>query len=340
MQNPLPRLTQSARLGERGVGIVSRIVNESFLWLFKRTHQEHDFGIDGSIDLITPDGHLTGQTLSLQIKCGKSFFQEKTEKGYIYRGELKHFNFLSNQASPVLIIICHPDSEICYWTKFDPADCTRTESAWKLVIPFGNKLSDSKSKLEALLPKFRDQLEELQKSAILAAAISETSYIYFIIDKKEVKAMDVSRPRAFFDSLRRTKELAMAAQGKVEIAFHGYNNDSRELFKIEEIRMYMPLLDFALHDLFFFAKTTSPTHTIKMFALCQAELLNEPSLMDDGRLKIECSKEFLSAFSTRHWPSFNELTDWLDMPVEKNKEISYAVMNCLDMDMSAKASSE
>ena len=52
------------------------------MWLFKRTHQEHDYGIDGYIDIVTEDGHVTGQMFASQIKCGKSFFQEKTKDGY------------------------------------------------------------------------------------------------------------------------------------------------------------------------------------------------------------------------------------------------------------------
>ena len=45
-------------------------------WLFQRNHQEHDFGIDAQIELVTADGYLTGQLLAVQIKYGKSFFQE------------------------------------------------------------------------------------------------------------------------------------------------------------------------------------------------------------------------------------------------------------------------
>ena len=101
MSNGYPQFSRSAQQGERGVNVVSRIVNENFGWIFKRNHQEHDFGIDGQIEVITPTGSVTGQMLAVQIKYGKSFFQEKNRWGYIYRGELKHFNYLSNYPIPI-----------------------------------------------------------------------------------------------------------------------------------------------------------------------------------------------------------------------------------------------
>lgn len=324
-------MSQAARLGERGVNIVSRIVNEDFSWLFKRTHQEHDFGIDGYIDVISSDGFVTGQMLAAQIKCGKSFFQEKDQTGYIYRGEAKHFNYLANHPVPVIIIICHPDTEDCYWVKFDPGCCEKTELAWKIVIPFRNSLGQSKKDIEGVLPELRDSLAELDQLTKFIKVINETSYIHFIIDRQEVLDMNVGRPRSFFNSLRRTKELAAASQGKVEITFFGYESDPRELFEVDEIRRYVPLLDSVLPELFFFVRTQNPTHTIKLFALCQTQILeNSPST--GGKNRIEYSTEPVGAFLARHWLGLNQMTEWLGMSEDENKKISFAVVKCLGFD--------
>ena len=83
-----PQYTASAKQGDLGVSIVSRIVMENFGWLFKRNHQEHDFGIDGQIEVVTK-GSVTGQMLACQIKCGPSFFRDRNKWGYVYRGEGK-----------------------------------------------------------------------------------------------------------------------------------------------------------------------------------------------------------------------------------------------------------
>ena len=106
-----PQYAPSSKQGNVGVSIVSRIVEDKFGWLFKRNHQEHDFGIDGQIEVVTDEGAVTGQMLACQIKNGPSFFRESNRWGYIYRGETKHFNYLANCSLPVIIVICDPNRE-------------------------------------------------------------------------------------------------------------------------------------------------------------------------------------------------------------------------------------
>ncbi len=144
-----PQYTPSAKQGNIGVGIVARIV-ESFGWLFKKNPQEFDFGIDGQIEVVSESGAVTGQILGCQIKCGKSYFAELNPRGYLYRGETKHFNYLANYPVPVIIIICDPESGAGLWVDFQPTDAQITKSGWKVTVPFTNTLSSSKSKLQAL----------------------------------------------------------------------------------------------------------------------------------------------------------------------------------------------
>ncbi len=330
MTNGYPQFHRSAQQGERGVSVVSRIVNETFCWLFKRNHQENDFGIDGQLEVVTQDGFVTGQMLAVQIKYGKSFFKEKNKWGYVYRGELKHFNYLSNYPVPVLIVICHPESEECYWVKFEPKQTQTTETGWKITVPADSKLHTAKGAIEAMLPPLQDNLANLQAYWVINNLIVESSYIHFIIDRAEIKDSDVSRPRAFFDRLRTTRELAHQCQGKVEISFYGYEDDPRELFEIDEVRNYIPLLDAALPELFFFARTEAPTYTLMTFALCQARVS-----WPDGRSTREVTHQVVfetaevSAFITRHWPGLNEMTEWLSMSIDENKKISFDVIRCL-----------
>ncbi len=334
MNTGFPQFSRSAQHGERGVNVVSRIVNETFGWLFKRNHQEHDFGIDGHLEVVKMDGSVTGQMLAVQIKYGKSYFQGKARWGYTYRGELKHFNYLANYPIPVIVVICHPDNEECYWVHFLPEQARKTESGWNLTIPIENKLSGSKTELEALLPPLVDSLLELETYWAINNLMVESSHIHFIIDQEEVNALDASRPRAFFDRLRATKELAYQCQGKVEISFHGYDADPRELFEIEEVRRYIQLLDPVLPELFYFTRTDMPTDTLRTFAFCQTKIE-----LPDGRSTRFITRQLVydtdkvGLFLERHWPGLNEMTDWLGMPIDENKRISYAVIRCLGIEV-------
>lgn len=65
MRAGFPQYSNTAKLGEFGVRIVSKVISDTFGWLFKRNHQEHDFGIDGQVELVTNDGAVTGVIICL-----------------------------------------------------------------------------------------------------------------------------------------------------------------------------------------------------------------------------------------------------------------------------------
>jgi hypothetical protein len=330
MNTDLPRFSQAAQQGERGVHVVSTIVFDEFGWIFKRNHQEHDFGIDGQIEVVTANNHVTGQLLAAQIKYGKSFFQEKNRWGYVYRGEQKHFNYLANYPIPVLIVLCHPESKECYWVRFLPHETQPAGDNWKVTVPFENILRDSKAKIEALLPPLKDHREALEAYWAVNNLLAESDYLHFIIDRPEVEAMDATRTREFFDHLRVTKELALENQGKVELSIFGYEYDPRELFEIPEVREYISILAPALPELFFFARTQQPTSTLKTFALCQTDVS-----WFDGRSTRLVTKQIvydthnMADFLARGYAGLNEMTEWLSLPLEENIRISADVARCL-----------
>lgn len=309
---------------------MSRIVFDEFGWIFKRNHQEHDFGIDGQIEVVTSEGHVTGQLLAVQIKYGKSFFQEKNRWGYVYRGEEKHFNYLANYPIPVLIVLCHPETNDCYWVRFLPHETQKAGDNWKITVPLENVLSQSKANIEAMLPPLEDHREALEAYWLVNQMITEAGYIHFIIDRLEVEAIDTTRPREFFDRLRVTKELALENQGKVEISIFGYEHDSRELFEIPEVRKYISVLAPILSELFFFARTKQPTSTLMTFALCQTNVE-----WVDGRSTKTITKQIVydtnkvGEFLQIGYSGLNEIWAWLSLPMEDNIRISADVARCL-----------
>ncbi len=334
MRPGFPTYSKAAQKGDRGVDLVSRVINEEFGWLFKRNHQEHDFGIDAQIDVILEDGTVTGQMLALQIKYGSSFFAEKNQWGYVFRGELKHFNYLANYPTPVLIAICHPVSEDIYWVVFNPESTLRAGSNWKITIPFENKLSGSKQRVSTLLPPPSDVLDEVQHYWAINDVLVTSEHFHFIIDRQEVESLDVSPIRDFFDRILRTKELAAHCQGKVEISFHGYNEDPRELFEIPEMREYVPVLVNELPELFFFAYTGERAYTLKAIALClSAVAVHSRKPNKDNKIRVEFSTREIAKLLDSHFPGLNHMTEWLNMPIEENKRISFEVVRSLGLEV-------
>jgi len=335
MTRGFPMYTPAARKGEAGVSLVSKIVTDKLGWIFRRHHQELDFGIDGQIEIVTDEGAVTGQCLAVQIKYGRSFFMEKTQWGYVYRGATKHFNYLANYPTVVLVIICHPASKVCYWVAFEPEATEASEHSWKLCIPFENCLHTSKSALLSLVGEPVDHLSQLQEYWQLNKMLVEVPIVLYVLDDLDVKAMDTSHPRAFFDRLRKTKQLAAATQGKIEFSFSGYDADPRELFEIAEVRRYIEALDEALPELFFFIRTEEPAAALRLivFCLCNAGWEDERATRTKPeRVVFETAN--LVPFLERHFQALNELTDWLGMTIEENKRISYSVARCFGFDPS------
>jgi len=102
-----------------GVTFVKHATEAEFGWIFRKNPQEYDFGIDGYIDLITESGEVTGKSIAVQIKCGASYFKEKTKHGWNYRGELRHINYFMNLPCPVLLILVDPEKAKIWWVDFE-----------------------------------------------------------------------------------------------------------------------------------------------------------------------------------------------------------------------------
>lgn len=329
-----PQFSRNAKLGEKGVGIVSKVVNDDFGWIFRRNPQEHDFGIDGQIDIVTDEGAVTGQVLAVQIKCGKSFLDERNQWGYVYRGEQKHLNYLANYPLPVLVVICDPESGEAFWELFRTTAAEPTGKAWKITVPFSNRLHLSKSSLLDIAGPVRDVNEELEGYWALNKMLRQSEVIFYSLDAEDVATVELKNPRDFFDRLRSTRELASDCQGKVEIFFSGYDHDSRELFEIPEVRAYVEKLDGVLHDLFFFARTAQPTHTLMTFALCQAPAKVVGTNAGGLSKRVSVEPAPFSDFIERHCGPLNELTEWLNMPLEKEKKLFFDVVDCLKLPFS------
>ncbi|MDD5299718.1 MAG: DUF4365 and DUF1817 domain-containing protein [Gallionella sp.] len=330
MTSGFPTYTHGAKQGERGVNLLSGIVHDEFGWLFKRNHQEHDFGIDAHIEVVQDDGAVTGQMLGIQIKHGASFTKEKNRWGYVYRGELKHFNYLSNYPLPVIIVLCDPESGECYWETFSPEKTTRTKSGWHMTVPQENVFRTSKKALLSLLRSSHDALSELEEYWALNKMIVDASRVFYAIDIAEVRSKSVVRVRDFIKHLCTTKELAYECQGKIEFTFSGYDDDPREVFEIEEVRQYVALLEQAIPNLLFFAAADSARSSLRIIGLCLTGVSweSDRSTRQVTR-RVIIETKGVAQFLERQFPGLNEMTEWLGMSEDQNRRITYAVAKCV-----------
>lgn len=328
MGEGFPKYSKSAQTGELGVNLVASVVSESLGWIFKRNHQETDFGIDGYIEVVREDGCVTGKMMAVQIKCGSSFFSEENRWGYVYRGENKHFNYLSNCPIPVLILLCNPITKNIYWELFDPIKTERTDKAWKMNVP-KNLMSESKKNIIDLLSDEIDYLSELEVFWGVNKIITEYTDISHIpIPKEEVIKSNFSDLIAFFDRLRVTKEFAYKQQGTVEISFWGYENDPRELLEIPEVLSYAKEIGKIIPDLFFFCNQSNSMGAFSIIGWSNGN----PQVFGSINKQVKIDFSLMQNFVSNQSQGLKKMTHWLGMSEKEYCSILNDSLNTLGID--------
>ncbi|MBZ0283485.1 MAG: DUF4365 and DUF1817 domain-containing protein [Anaerolineae bacterium] len=329
MAKGYPTITKSAQTGEIGVNIVAQIVNNELGWLFRRNHNEHDFGIDGYVDIVTPEQAVTGRYLAVQIKCGHSYLSSKDDFGYIYYGETKHLNYLINHPVPVLIILCDPQSGTCYWELFNPAKTEPAKNGWKLSIPSDQILSRNvKNKLEEIAGPSADHLETLEAYWELNKLIGDnTNLVVLVIARDDIEAGNYENVVSFFQRLRATKSFARKLQGKVELRVLGYNNDRRELWEIPKVKNWFKILEPEVKYWFYFLSSSGKVAGLKLLALCLCAIKRKGRRKKLGQeILVEYDRVELFYFLSRNYEWLNEIAEWTHLPLEEIKRISFEVV--------------
>lgn len=138
-------------------------VEDDLGWIF-RPKRRTDVGVDGEIE-IARGGQATGSLISVQVKCGESYLDEKLGDGFVYRGDLAHLRYWIDHSIPVIVVLCNPASGDCYWAEVTAANATLLTKGWKITVPFENKLSESEWRLEGLTKQA--SLEDVVELAII-----------------------------------------------------------------------------------------------------------------------------------------------------------------------------
>lgn len=331
MSNGFPTIRKSKITGETGVNAVSKVVNDEFQWIFRRNHDEHDFGIDGYLDIVTQDGAVTGQSLAVQVKSGQSFFKTRTSNGFTFYGEKKHLNYYLNQKNPILIIIHDDKLNQAYWQVFELAYTERTPTGWKMNIPRKNRFDiSSKEKLLEIVGPAEDHLEALEAHWAFNETLLSADVIHYAIDREDIETKNVKPISEFFSRIESNDSLCRKFQGKVEISVSGYDFDKRELWEIREVRRWYKKADPRINWLYF-CNMIPPAHGFRAYAacLCDTRWLTGEEIAENPGMNVTMDlKAQLNLFES-NWEKLNSMTDHLGMSIEENKRITYASFDAI-----------
>jgi len=140
-----PTYDDKSVLGQVGVSAVALSVSKNLQWGF-RDKPTIDLGIDGEIEVREEDGTSRGRLISVQIKCGQSFFRSESEHGFRYRPKPQHLNYWLSHSTPVLLVLVDENTHTCYWQHV---------TAERLRIENGSTSSTCRERRHSALARWR-----------------------------------------------------------------------------------------------------------------------------------------------------------------------------------------
>lgn len=315
MKNSFPKRLVTDRTGEIGVNAVSTVVNDELGWIFRRTHQEHDYGIDGYVDHVLDSGELTGKYIAVQIKCGKSYLNEVRGK-FQFRGNEKHLNYLLNQPTPVLLILCDPETRVCYWAELKRDMIQMNQCGWThAVSPICTFNGISKKSLEVLFGNSTDYVPSFQEDKVLLETLREYSEIHYLVSKEDILAKNLANIKDFVARVSATEQLAKSLQGKISITVSGYEGDSRELFEIPEVRKWAKKARKKLTFWYLCAKEGGDFSTLSWIGLCTCSgriVRSNKYNKSEGIVEVTYDFAEMMRFIQEVWHGLNMASDrWL-----------------------------
>jgi hypothetical protein len=136
----------------------------------------------------------------------------------------------------------------------------------------------------------------------LSEFLNEAGPIVVVISRQEVETGDTSSVASVLKSCIASPERALSLFEKLDIAFHGYDQDQREVFEIPEVRKYVSLLDQEFPFWLFFL--TKEKLGLQAIMLC----FMPPYLTEDAR-KTVLPERLDQLLSGRWFPAMNHICE-------------------------------
>ena len=321
-----PTYSQRRKTGNKGVNIVKGIVDDELDWIFRPVHLEDDFGLDGHIDIIGDDNSVSGKSIGVQVKTGKSYFSSPTSFGWKYRGEEKHLGYYLNYVSPIIIVIVNESNRQAYWVEFELEQIEQTSNGWSITVPKANLLNvNSKSKLAIIAGEVIDYMDQLQYQWDMNKSMKESKLVFLQVDKNEVINNDVSGFTKLLKRLTINDEMILRTRGKISFYIDGYNDDPRELYEIDEVREWIKtVLPAFKYWGYFLCMETSLRKLVglRILQTCtvDVEIVSHDIITETKYVSFDIKQSFLLLEQLYGW--LNEFSDAYSIPESINEEQS------------------
>ncbi len=317
-----PQHSRQQRIGAIGASAFDLFVTRELGWIYRPVHQEHDFGIDGYIDIVQ-DGSLTGASLAVQIKCGDSYLAKQTAGGIRYDGQIKHLNYYANLSSEVVLVVLDEKGESGLWDHFSLSRTLpgKQPDRWWIEIPKHQVLDkDVRQRWIQIAGPTVDHKEALKTEWMIDKATADAKHLIIGIDRASVENCDPSILLMWQERLAKSKDMMLAKRAMTEFWFADWDDDPRELFQISEVRDFFRASVEMKFPWIYWLRSGSPWHGYKLLFACLCSV--KPTEQEGGYL-LNVNSESLQSWIKTQFDCLNTFTDEHDLGLEVNKEISF-----------------
>lgn len=325
-----PKYINTRKTADKGVTFVRTIIENQFDWIFRPTHLEDDFGIDGYFDIINEDNSITGKYLGVQIKTGESYFSARKPFGWVFNGENKHLNYYLNLNFPILLVIVDLGQQKAHWVEFDINKTSKTKAGWSIIIPESNLLDyNSKIIFEALVGDSIDYMSQIEYQWEINEKIKSHDIVALSISKEEIISQDISGFVNLLDKLTIDDDMIKKTRGKLTFYINGYDDDSRELYQIPEVRDWVTKVVPAFKYWGYFLNMEKHISEFAGLIIIQACLLDVKVLGNDTKdngIKIEFDLEQNMDLMNQLFLWLNEFSGKYSIPEVINREQTRLIM--------------
>jgi hypothetical protein len=149
---------------------------------------------------------------------------------------------------------------------------------------------------------------------------TSSDLVVVVISRDEIEGRVASSTPGVLNSVLSTPQGALSLFEKVDVAFHGYDDDPRELFEIPEVRNFVAWLDDKFPFWLFFL--TKRGRGLLCIMLC----FMPPHLTEAARKTVH-PQRIEELLSKRWFPAMNQMCNYVGFSEEENESLTENVVD-------------
>lgn len=232
-------------------------------------------------------------------------------------------NYYLNHDIPVVIILVDEISKMAYWTVCIPEKTIKSGESWKITVLSNQILSEkSKNEIKKYVSPVTDYVSQLEHFWEGNQKLMQFQRLILVVSREDIIKNNFEDIVSVFDRIQSNHELIMNYKDNVEISIHGYDQDARELFQIDEVVEWLHQIVDKVEGWLYFLNMTDTGQFLKLLFISNIQYELKPYKNTKTKRYIEFDKRKSKDFIFTLFNNFNEFCEKHNISDEVNEDIS------------------